>query len=265
MPFLATSASVLQLTLFIVALLLSAVYALRVRSGRLPRFRPLPGIDRLHAVFSEESETGRALHVATGAGRFSAAGIAAETFASLLIAQRVAEAITQRGGRVVATSGDLVSHAALRGTIHGAYRQAGFGADYQPSAIQLVAQETPVAYAAGVSARYAAEPMAASVVVGSYGAEALLISEEGRTCDIPQFTAATSLSALPVLTLSADTTLVGEELFAAEAYLSQSSSPKARLLTQDALRWTLLALLLVGLIWQLLALFQPGLGLPLLA
>src|SRR4028119_2064760 len=129
MPFLATSAFVLQLTVIIVALLLTAVYALRVRSGRLPRFRPLPGIDRLRALFSEESESGRSLHVATGASRFSATGPTAataggraagggppppapaasrfpatgptaETIAGLLIAQRVAEATTRRGGNV---------------------------------------------------------------------------------------------------------------------------------------------------------------------
>ena len=265
MPFLATSAFVLQLTLIVVALLLTAVYALRVRSGRLPRFRPLPGIDRLRALFSEESESGRLLHVATGASRFSATGMTAETIASLLIAQRVAEATTRRGGNVAATSGDIMAHAALRGTIHSAYRQSGFDADYQSSRIQLAAQQTPVAYAAGVAARYAAEPMAASVVAGNYDAEALLISEEGRKRAIPQLAATTSLAALPVLTLSADTTLVGEELFAAEAYLSDASAPKARLLAQDALRWTVLVLLLGGLIWQLLAVLQPSLGLPLLA
>ena len=265
MPFLATSASVLQLTLFIVALLLTAVYALRARSGRLPHFRSLPGIDHLRALFSEESESGRALHVATGAGRFSATGTSAETFAGLLIAQRVAEATTQGGGHVTATSGDIAAHAALRGTIHSAYRRAGFGADYQPRSVQLAAQHAPVAYAAGVAARYAAEPIAASVVAGNYGPEALLISEEGMERRIPQFAATTSLAALPVLTLSADTTLVGEELFAAEAYLSDAPAPKARLLTQDALRWAILALLLGGVVWQLIALLQPELGLPLLA
>jgi hypothetical protein len=249
----------------IVALLLTAVYALRARSGHLPRFRSLPGIEYLRALFSEESESGRALHVATGTGRFSAVGTTAETFASLLIAQRVAEATTQRGGHVTATSGDIVAHAALRGTIHGAYRQAGFGADYQPRSVQLVAQQAPAAYAAGVAARYAAEPIAASIVAGNYGPEALLISEEGVERGIPQVAATTSLAALPVLALSADATLIGEELFAAEAYLSDAPSPKARLLTQDALRWTILMLLLGGVVWQLIALFQPGLGLPLLA
>ena len=107
--------------------------------------------------------------------------------------------------------------------------------------------------------------MAASVVAGNYEAEALLISEEGWRRDLPQLAATTSLAALPVLAISADTTLIGEELFAAEAYLSDASMPKSRLLTQDALRWTVLALLLGGLIWQLLAVLQPSLRLPPLA
>jgi hypothetical protein len=53
--------------------------------------------------------------------------------------------------------------------------------------------------------------------------------------------------------------MIGEELWAAEAYLSDDAAPKARLLTHDALRWLLIVLLLLGIAWQL---FAPGFGLP---
>jgi hypothetical protein len=265
MTFSATPDNVLLLALLVITLPLTVAYVLRARSGRLPVFRPLPGLAGLRALFSDVAESGRPLHIATGAGRRSGVGATAETIASLLIAQRIAEETVQRGGNVSATSGDIVSHAALRGSVHQAYVQAGFASDYQPSSVQLVSQHEPVAYAAGVAARYATEPMAASVVAGNYDVEALLITTEGAAHDISHVAATTSFGALPVLAISADATLVGEELFAAEAYLSDSAAPKARLLTQDALRWTVLALLIGALIWQALAASQLIPALPPLA
>lgn len=257
-------ASILLLLLLGLTPLLVLGFALRVRSARVPVFRALPGIARFRTLFSDVAESGRPLHVATGANQGSAAATAptAETIGSLMIAQRIAEQTTKRGGTVAATSGDIIAHLALRGTLRQAYRGAGTVSDFQADDVQLVAQNSPAAYAAGVSARYAAEPIAASVAAGNYGSEALLIPEEGAAHAIPHLAAATTLSALPVLALSADATLIGEELFAAEAYLSDAVAPKARLLTHDLLRWLLVALLLGGLGWQLLALagVLPGLG-----
>lgn len=263
MQFPPSPASILLLALLLITVPLVLVYALRARTAAAHTFRPLPGVARLRALFSDVAESGKPIHVATGAnqGSIAASTPSAETIASLLIAQRVAEETTRRGGNVAATSGDLATHAALRGATHQAYRRAGFGSEYRADNIQLVAHNAPTAYAAGVAARYRADDVAASVVAGSYGAEALLITEEGVARNVPQVAAASSLAALPVLALSADATLIGEELFAVEAYLSDAAAPKARLQTHDALRWVLLVLLIAGLVWQLVA---PSLGLPVL-
>lgn len=256
--------TILVLALLLLTLLSVLIAALRARSGRLPAVRPFPAIDRLRTRLSDVAESGLPVHIATGSGESGAPNPSAETLASLTLAQRIAEAATQRGGTVAATSGDAVSHLALRGTFHNAFRQAGFASEYQPSSVQLVAHTTPVGYAAGVAARTHADPPIASVIAGRYGGESLLISEEGAAQHIPQIAAATTTSALPVLTLSADQTLVGEELFAAEAYLSDTASSRARLVSHDWLRWLIVALLIGGLIWQILALFVASLGLPVL-
>ncbi len=264
MPFPVTPGSVLELLLVLAVLLLTPVFLLRARTGRLPVFRDLPGIALIRTRAASLAESGAALHLATGANQAGGDTLTptAETLASALIAQRVAQETTGHGGNIVATTGDITAHLALRGTIRDAYRQAGFADDYRGETIQLVAQNAPAAYAAGVAARYRIAPVAAGVVAGNYGAEALLITEEGAAQGVPQVAAATSLSALPVLAISADATLIGEELFAAESYLTDDSRPKERLLTHDALRWLVVALIVIGVIWQLLALMSPGLGLP---
>ncbi len=55
--------------------------------------------------------------------------------------------------------------------------------------------------------------------------------------------------------------MIGEELFAAEAYLASSAAAQARLLTQDALRRVIVLLIVLGVIYQILA-RTPAFNLP---
>jgi hypothetical protein len=243
---------VLLLILPALALILSWVHHARASRGHVPPFRSLKGVATFEKRADEVAEGGLPIHIATGASEPGAAGPTAATLASLVIAQRIAEAVIRRGGRVIATTGDIVSLAAVRGSMRRAYRETGFAADYRGSNVQLVAHQAPIPYAAGVAQRYAVESMDMSVVVGDYGAEALLIGEEGAARRMPQISGAVTLSALPALALSTDATLIGEELFALEAYLTPNETAKARLVTQDTLRRVIVLLIVAGIVYQAL-------------
>ena len=58
--------------------------------------------------------------------------------------------------------------------------------------------------------------------------------------------ASESLTAQAVLFASSPETLIGEELFAAGAYLNADSLHSASLLLQDIMRWLIIFALLVG-------------------
>lgn len=233
------------------AVLFTWFYHARIRHGKIPAVRQLRGMAEMDRRLRDIVEAGRPVHIATGSSQPGAIGTTAETLASLLITERLAENTVRRGGNTIVTNGDAVAHVATRGLLRRAYRQPGLGKEYHGSAVQLVAHQSPIPYAAGVTQRFANEAIDMGVVVGNYGAEALLIGEEGAQRRIPQVSGATSLSALPALTLSTDATLIGEELFAAEAYLTRPGPPIARLLTQDALRRALVLLIVLGIAYQL--------------
>ena len=57
-----------------------------------------------------------------------------------------------------------------------------------------------------------------------------------------------STTALPLAYLTSEGTLIGEELFVAEAYLSRTAPPQARLLTQDALRTVIIVAIAILLV-----------------
>ncbi|GAC1386397.1 MAG: hypothetical protein NVSMB42_06930 [Herpetosiphon sp.] len=241
----------LALFLGVLALLFTFLNHLRARAGRVPHWRPLAGVAIIYSHLREIAETGRPLHVATGAGRAGAIGPTAETLASLLIAQQLARTAVHNGGGVAITTGDIVADVAARGVVQQAYRGTGFAADYSPQNVRMVAQQTPMAFAAGVAGRYQEQPMEMGVIAGDYGAEALLITSIGNAREVPQVAAVTTLTALPVLLLGSDATLIGEEVFALASYLSTGPNAAGRLLTLDALRRAVIVLLLLGLLYSL--------------
>lgn len=251
--------TIFVLLVALVVALLTLWHHARTFAGHIPARRPLPALDALRSALGRGAETGRPIHLSPGAGTVGDRATTAETIVGLLAAERVAGEAALNGAPILASSGDAVAHLALRGTLRQTYRRAGQSQDYNPANIQLLAHQDSMAYAAGVTAVYARQRLEASQLLGSFGAEFLLLGEEGAQRDIIQVAGTTSTSGLPVMFLSAHSTLIGEEVFAAEAYLSTTTTPQARLMTQDVLRTIVIALIVVGLIYSLL---QPVLGLP---
>jgi len=255
---------ILLVTLVIVAM--TWLHHARVLAGRIPERRPLPALDALRGALGRGAETGKSLHISPGGGQIGASsgarGSTAETFAGLMVASRVAEEAALNGAPILVSSGDAISHLALRGAVRQAYQLAGQTQDYDSGRVQLLAHQDAVAYAAGVTTLYGRQQIEASALVGSFGQEFLLIGEDGAQRDLPQVAGTTSSTALPLMMLSTPSTLIGEEIFAAEAYLATDPAAQSRLMTQDGLRTVMIILIIGGFIYGL---FQPALGLPPLA
>ncbi len=238
---------------------LTLLHHARVTSGKKPiERRPLPGLQAVRRAIAFGAETGRAIHLSPGSGAIGGRASTAETIAGLLVAERVAVEAVLAGAPLLASSGDAVTHLALRGTLRQAYQSAGLGQDYDPANVQLLAHQDPMAYASGVTTLYGRQRLEASQLLGSFGPEFLLAGEVGAQRGVAQLAGTTSLSAQPLVYLTSEGVLIGEEIYAAEAYLAQTTVPSARLLTQDALRTVVIAVIVI-----LLVLAAVGLQLPL--
>lgn len=261
MPLPAEATILLLITLAVVVLTL--LHQSSARRGRVGWVRPLPGLDALRGALRRGAETGSALHISPGAGLIGAGegnrANTAEMIAGLLTAERVSGEAAFNGASVLVSSADAVAHLSLRGAVRQAYQTAGQTQDYDPARVQLLAQSDDLAYAAGVTALYARQRLEASVLIGSFGQEFLLIGEDGAQRDIPQVAGTASSLALPLMLLTTPSTLIGEEIFAAESYLTPDRGARARLLTQDWLRTAAILLLVGGFVYSLA---QPTLGLP---
>jgi len=249
------------LLLLIIALIvvgLTLWHHARALSGKRPiSRRPLPGLEVMRRALARGAETGRAIHLSPGSGAVGTRSGTAETVAGLLAAERVASEAALNGAPILVSSGDAVAHLALRGSLRQAYQRAGLGQDYDPVNVQLLAHQDPMAYASGVTTLYGRQKLEVSQLIGSFGQEFLLAGEVGAQRDEPQLAGATTTTALPLIYLTADGALIGEEIYAAEAYLARSPAPTARLLTQDALRTVVIVAILVLLLLTVFGLTLP--------
>jgi hypothetical protein len=251
--------TLLLLIIVLLVIILTLLHHARALAGKRPiSRRPLAGLDVLGQALGRGAETGRAIHLSAGGGAVGSRSGTAETVAGLLAAERVATDAALNGAPVLASSGDAVAHLALRGTLRQAYQRAGLGQDYDPANVQLLAHQDPMAYASGVTTLYGRQKLEASQLIGSFGQEFLLAGEDGAQRGIPQISGATTTTALPLAYLTSEGTLIGEEIYAVEAYLARSPAPLARLLTQDALRTVIIIAIVL-----LLALTVIGIRIPL--
>lgn len=247
-------------TIFLVALL-TLLHHARATTGKRPiERRPLPALRLVARALERGAETGRAIHVSPGSGSIGSRASTAATVAGLLAAERVATEAAFNGAPVLASSGDAVAHLAQRGFLRQAYQQAGFGQDYDPVNVQLLAQQDPMAYASGVTTLYGRQRLEASQMIGSFGEEFLLAGEVGAQAGVSQLAGATATTPQPLIYLTSEGALIGEEIYAAEAYLSRATAPQARLLTQDTLRTVVILAVVVVAAFGLFQSLRPLIG-----
>lgn len=132
-------------------------------------------------------------------------------------------------------------------TVRQAYLEEGKSDAYEPGNIRFLSSQQ-FAYAAALFGIIAREKPAANFMMGAFWAEALMLAEVGSEVGALQITGTAQLSQVPFFVASSDYTLIGEELFAAAAYLSQDRMQLGSILGQDMAKAVVAALIIAGVI-----------------
>jgi hypothetical protein len=99
---------------------------------------------------------------------------------------------------------------------------------------------------------------AANFFMGSYFAESLLLTETGASTGAIQIAGTDSDHQLPFFVTTCDYTLIGEELYAASAYLSREPIQVGTLRGQDIGKAVLLAVIMLGTVLATLGVLIYG-------
>lgn len=224
------------------AVLLLALTLWRRRSPAV--LRPIDAYERLNRAVGLAVENGTRLHISLGRGNlFTARGGSA--LAGLAMLRRLAERTSASDRPPIVTSGDASLAILSQDTLHSGYRAAGAEEQYRFSTGRLTGL-TPFSYAAGTMSVEHDENVSANVVIGDLGAESALIAEASDRENSSLIAASDDLSAQAIFYASAQEPLIGEELFAAGAYIGAGAAHEASLQVQDILRWLIILAILAG-------------------
>lgn len=228
--------------LLLAAILFVALTLWRRRSPAA--FRIIDAYERLNRSVGLAVENGTRLHVSLGWGNLFT-GRGGSALAGLAMLRRLAQRTSVSDRPPVVTSGDASLAILSQDTLQAAYRAAGAEEQYRFSTGRLTGL-TPFSYAVGALPTIHDENVSANIVLGYLGAEAALLAEASDRQNASLIAASDNLSAQSVFYASAQEPLIGEELFAAGAYVGAGASHDASLNVQDILRWLIILAIVIG-------------------
>lgn len=236
-----TQALPLGLVILAAVLLLALTF---IKRKSPPAFREIAALARLKKAAGLAVEDGTRLHVSLGRGGLVSPRGAA-SLSALALLRQIGEQTSISDRPPVATSGDPVLAALSQDTLQAACQSAGVEELFQPTSGRLGGL-TPFSYAAGAMTVARQEQVSTDVLMGDFGAEVGLLTEASERENSTLIAATSEPSAQAILFASAAEPLVGEELFAAPAYIGNDPAQRASLQAQDILRWLVILALLAA-------------------
>lgn len=223
---------------------LAPVFFLIFRGGRRPRFRAIPAFSLLRGQMGRAIESGRDLHVSIGTGGVSGDDTAT-TLAGLALAEYLADEAAASGIAPTVTTSDPTSVLLAEDAVRRPYSRQGNLSDFPRGAARLPALNS-AQYAAATMDLLNHEPVLTNIMSGTFGAEAALIDQAADNQELPQLFGGSDPRALAVMSTSTANILMGEEMYAAKAYLRAQLPHLATLRAADVVRVVMVVLIVLA-------------------
>jgi hypothetical protein len=238
-----------KIPLFIAMLLFSAAIIGNIywaRSGKEIFVRRIPGLEAVDEAIGRATEMGRSILYVLGLG--SVEGSA--TIAGMTILSQVARRTADYETSLRVPCSDPIVLNVVREMVKTAYLDEGRPDAYEEDNVFFLT-ESQFAYAAGVDGMIIREKPAAIFLQGTFYAESLILAETGNSVGAIQIAGTTSEAQLPFFIAACDYTLIGEELYAATAYLSKDPMFLGSIRGQDWGKVLIFAVLVLGVLLEL--------------
>ncbi|HOI42040.1 MAG TPA: hypothetical protein PK523_03760, partial [Elusimicrobiales bacterium] len=190
--------------------------------------RRIAGLDAIDEAIGRATEMGRPIYYSTGIGPMSLV----PTIASTSILGEVARKVAQYDTSLKVPHFDPIVMTVCKEVVKQSYLEMERPDSYRDDINFFVSQDQ-FSFAASVDAMIHREKPAACFFIGHFMAESLLLAEVGATTGAIQIAGTEQESQLPFFFTSCDYTLIGEELYAAGAYLSKDPMLMSTLKVQD--------------------------------
>lgn len=200
----------------------------RAKSGRELFIRKIAGLEAVDEAVGRATEMGKKVFYIPGTQDMDNV----QTIAGLTILSRVARLTAEYETKLeVPVSRSLVMVTA-REVVKEAYLNAGRPDFYNDDMVYYLTDDQ-FGYAAGIDGLVVRQRPATIFYQGAFYAESLILAETGNSIGAIQIAGTAMPAQLPFFVAACDYTLIGEELFAASAYLSREPKLLGSLKGQD--------------------------------
>jgi hypothetical protein len=226
-------------------------YINRARSGKAIFIRKIAGLDAVDEAVGRATEMGKKIFFIPGTSDMDNV----QTLAGITILGRVAQMAAEYETWIeVPVSRSLVLVTA-REIVKEAYAKAGRPDAFREEQVHYLTDDQ-FGYAAGIDGMVIREKPATIFLMGNFYAESLILAETGNSIGAIQIAGTGQPSQLPFFVAACDYTLIGEELFAASAYLSREPKLLGSLKGQDVGKALILIAILLGVFLETFGIFQ---------
>jgi hypothetical protein len=231
----------LVLTLAVFVLVVSFIQV--AKRGKGLYIRKIAGLSAMEEAVGRATEMGKKMLYIPGILSISEI----QTIASLHILKYVAQRTATYGAELEVPNIDPLTFSAARETVKQAYMEAGKPDQFKEDMVTYITYDQ-FAYTAAITGKMVREKPATNFFIGSFFAESLILAETGQSVGAIQIAGTAELAQLPFFVTACDYTLMGEELYAASAYLSHEPILLGSIRAQDAVKAALMAIILAGLV-----------------
>ncbi len=231
--------SVLVFTVLFFAFVL--YYIGSAQAGKKPFVRRIPGIDAIEEAIGRATEMGRSVLYVPGINDIDEI----QTVAGLVILESVARITARYETPIKVPVTYPIPFTIAQEMVKSGYLNAGKPDQYDPDSVRFVSPEQ-FAYVAAVTGMMLRDKPAAHIFMGAFYAESLLLAETGFATGAIQVAGTANVAQLPFFVVACDYTLIGEELYAASAYLSGEPKLVGSLKGADLMKILIIVVILVG-------------------
>ena len=221
--------------------LLVFIMVRKAKKGHNLFIRSIAGIEEIDNAIGRATEMGKPILFVPGLSGISDVA----TLAGLSILGRVAKKAAEYDTKILVPVRDTLVLPIAQEVVKEAHYEAGRPDTYDKNSAFFITT-AQFAFVAGVNGIMIREKTATNFYMGMFWAEALIMTETGSSTGAIQIAGTDAITQIPFFITTCDYTLIGEELYAASAYLAREPLMLGTLKAQDYLKLLIIIFVVLG-------------------
>ncbi|MBL8065179.1 MAG: hypothetical protein JNM34_04885 [Chthonomonadaceae bacterium] len=231
--------------LFVITMVAFILYNIHraEKRGKDLFIRRIPGLNAIDDAIGRATEMGRPVLMVPGIGDLNAISVQA-----INIYAHVTKAAAQFGTPIRLCVANAAVYTVAQEVIRDVYQEQGVPEKFDTDSVRFLT-DRQFAFAATVSGLIFRERVAAAFFLGEFFAESLIFAESANSIGAIQVAGSTEKSQTPFFIAACDYVLIGDEFYAASAYLTRQPLLVGSLVGQDWCKLLITASISIGFLW----------------